>query len=413
MISTGSNIYAVSGNKVVKIDALGGVTDVTSGAIPGTDDVFMARNAASPFQIAIVVEGKRYYIESDTLANITDTDLPPPNSVTFADQRIVFSVSDGRIFWSDIDDTTSIDALSFSTAEGAPDGLVRAFTHRLDLWLFGTETTEIWRSTADTDEPFRRVSGGYLQHGCDAHHSVANLGDTLFWINEKHQVVAANGYAPQVISNLDVSRDIHAATDHNQISGFAYYSHGTGFYVLTNTNSSDTEWTWVFNINTGKWLERRSDGSNRWRGLYSARVADKWIVGDGTSANFYEVDQDTYHENDNPITWELRSPPVHAYPHRVSIDRLHLNFVAGVGLNSATTTDSDPQVYLDWSDDGGRNFSTTLQRSLGQQGEWLDTVKFNNLGITGRQGRIFRLRCSAHVARGLRHAMIEGDLVGT
>lgn len=403
MIEAGGNLYEVSNKRVVKVDASGAVTNI--GAIPGESGVFMARNAASPFQIAMITEGgKRFVIEDDVLSAITDTDLPPPNSVTFADQRIVYSINDGRIFWSDIDDATSISALSFATAEGAPDGLTRVYFHNLDLWLFGTETTEIWRSTANTDNPFQRVSGGFIQHGCAAHHSVANLGNALFWVDDKDQVVVANGYNPQPVSHLDVSRDIAALENKDAIIGFTYYSDGTGFYVLTCPS-----WTWVFNINTQRWFERDSLGKTNWRGLYSAHLDNKWIIGDDTASNLYEADAETYDENGSDMVWTIQSPPLHAYPHRVSVDRLYADFVTGVG----TLSETDPQVMMKYSDDGGKSWSKELWRDLGADGDYNARVAWNNLGITGRAGRIFELKVSANVARGLRHAAIEGDLVGT
>ena len=301
MLETDDAIYVVSGTAIVKVDNLGGVTTIIGG-IPGSAGVFMARNAASPFQIALVSDGKRYSIESDVLKTISDTDLPPPNSVTFADQRVIYSISDGRIFWSDIDDVTSIGALSFATAEGAPDGLIRAYFHRLDLWLFGTRTTEVWRSTANADDPFQRVSGGFFQNGCSAGHSVANLGDDIFWVSDKDQVVGARGYRAEVLSHNDLARDIASYEDKNTIFGFAYYSGGNGFYALT----SD-DWTWVFNINTGKWFERQSLNQPNWRGRLSARIGNKWIIGDPstTSTKLHQLDIDTFDEDSNLMVMTL------------------------------------------------------------------------------------------------------------
>ena len=93
--------------------------------------------------------------------------------------------------------------------------------------------------------------------------------------------------------------------------------------------------------------------------------------------------------------------------------RLYLDMVTGGGLNSTDPDESEPIVMLDWSDDGGRTFGHELHRSLGADGQYLQRVAFNNLGTTGRQGRIFRVRVSAAVARCIKHAMIEGDLIGT
>lgn len=406
MISTDSELFTLSGTKFVNFNQAGVMTDI--GGIAGSGDVFMARNAADNPQIAIVAEGIRYIYSAGTLTTLSDTDLPPPIGVTFADQRLIYPIADGRLFWSDIDAADSVDALSFATAEGAPDGLVGAFAHKLDIWLPGTRTTEIWRSTANADDPFQRMSGGFIQHGCSAPHSMKSLGETILWINDKDQVVAATGYAPQVVSNHAVSRDIASVADKQQIVGFTYYSGGTGFYVIT-----CDAWTWQLNITTMKWFERQSDQMANWRGRHAAPFGNDWIIGDVADGLLHRSDQETFDENGEPLVWTLRSSPVHAYPNRMCVDRLHLDFVTGVGINSTDEHASDPQVGMRYSDDGGKSWSSQLTKTLGADGHHETRVTFDGLGCTGRGGRIWELQVSAPVARGLRYAAIEGDLIGT
>lgn len=406
MVSTDSEIFALIGTKFVSVNSVGDLTEI--GGIPGQDDVFMARNAAETAQIAIVGEGVRYISDGTTLATISDSDLPPPVGVTFADQRLIYPIADGRLFWSDIDAADSIDALSFATAEGAPDGLVTAYTHKLDVWLPGTKTTEIWRSTANADDPFQRMGGGFIPHGCPAPHSMKSVGDVLFWVNDKHQVVGAMGYVPQIVSNHAVSRAIESVSNKKSIVGFVYYSGGNGFYVLT-----CDDWTWQLNVTTMRWFERQSNGLSCWRGRHSAQLASKWYVGDAADGRINRIDPEVYDENGTQLVWTLRTAPVHAFPNRISVDRLLLDFEMGVGINSTDTHASTPQVGMRYSDDGGKSFSNQLLRSLGVQGAHMDRVTYSGLGCTGRHGRIWELQVSAPVARALRYAAIEGDAVGT
>ena len=404
MVATDSTLYSLIGTKFVGVDISGVVTE--HGGIAGGDDVFMARNQAG--QVAIVGDGVRYLFSGGALASLSDTDLPPPIGVTFADQRLIYPIADGRLFWSDLDAAGDIDALSFSTAEGAPDGLVGAFAHRLDIWLPGTKTTEIWRSTANPDDPFQRMSGGFIPHGCAAPHSMKSLGETLIWVNDKAQVVAAQGYAPQVVSNHAVTRAIEDVTNKKAIVGFTYFSGGNGFYVLT-----CDEWTWQFNINTMRWFERMSDNRDNWRARHSAQLGNEWYVGDSYDGQINRVGRDIFDENGDPLVWTVRSAPVHAYPNRVCVDRLHLDFETGVGLASTDTHESNPEVGMRFSDDGGKSWSNQLLRSLGADGAHMQRVTYDGLGCTGRHGRIWELQVSAPVARALRYAAIEGDAIGT
>lgn len=406
LVGTDSFLFAVVGTQVVRIDITG--SESVLGAIPGTDDVSMAANGATPEQIAVVADAGKYRIESNAITRIADPDLPPANAVTVLDQRAVYAIPDGRFFWSDIDAVQNIDALSFATAEGAPDGLVTCFAHRLDLYLPGTTTTEIWRSTGDADAPFARVSGGYLPHGCAASKSITAVGDSLFWVTDKYEVIEAVGYQARVISHAAVSRAIASIADKSCIVAFPYYVGGTGFYCLTCTS-----WTWVYNTATGRWFERQSIRRPNWRARHSAFYRGNWYVGDDTSPRIYRLDQGVYTEDLNLTVMALRSPPVHAFPNRVSVDRLHLDLVTGVGLNSTDPDESNPSVAMRYSDDGGRNWSRELTRSLGVDADHQTRVTFNGLGVTGRHGRIFEIRMSAPVVRALRHASIEGDLIGT
>lgn len=406
LIEVGDSLYIVSGQKLVKMDINWSVTDV--GGIPGSTNVFMARNArASTAQVAIVLDGNKYVLENNTLTDISDTDLPPPSSVTFSDQRVIYTIRDGRLFWSDIDDVTSIDALSFATAEGAPDGLVRGYGHRLDIWLFGSKSTEIWRATSSTTNPFQRVGGGFIPRGCSAEHSVASLGETMFWVGDDNIPYMAPGYQMVPLNHPPVVRDLESISSRESIVGWTYSQGGHEFYVLT----SD-EWTWQYNKTTGKFFERQSYNSDRWRIQTGTSFNNYTVVLDNVG-KVYTVDANVYDENGNDMVWTVRSSPMHAFPNRISVDRFYADFVTGVGLNSTDTDLSAPQVGLRYSDDGGLSWSRQRLRPLGALGRRDVRVVWDGLGITGRAGRIWELSCSAAVARGFRYAAIEGDQIGT
>jgi hypothetical protein len=407
LIALGEVFYGIFGTKIVKVDTSGNVTDV--GAIPGSASVFLARNAklATP-QIVLVVDGLKYALENDVLTEITDTDLPPPESVAFLDQRVIFSLPDGRIFYSDIDDVTSIDALSFATAEGAPDGLNRVFAHRLDAWLFGSETTEIWGATSSESNPFQRRPGGFIAKGCLANQSVASLGGTVFWIGSDAIPYKASSYTEIPMAHFPVCRAIEDETDKRNIVGFTFYDRGHAFYVISGTN-----WTWQYNMTTDRWFERKSFGLDRWRAQHSIRFNNLTIVGDKYNAKIYVVDPDYHDENGEDLVCTMESAPMHARPNRLSVDRLHCNFKTGVGLHSSDVHESNPKVGLQYSDDGGHSWSRERLASLGAEGQHQTRVAFSGLGITGHGGRIWRLSSSAPVVRSFLGAEMEGDRIGT
>src|SRR3990167_1524342 len=120
LIEMGQAIYGVFGTILAKVSTTGTVTEI--GGIPGTGKVSMAHNDASPRQFVIAADGNRYLCTNDAVSDLTDPDLPTPASVTFLNQRILYGIPDGRVFFSAVDDATSISSLDFFTAEGNPDG---------------------------------------------------------------------------------------------------------------------------------------------------------------------------------------------------------------------------------------------------------------------------------------------------
>jgi len=136
------------------------------------------------------------------------------------------------------------------------------------------------------------------------------------------------------------------------------------------------------------------------------------IFGDNSVGNLYQISRTAFMENDTALIFRARTAPVHAFPNRLCIDRLYLDFVTGVGLNSTTASLQEPLVGLRWSDDGGRTFSRQLFQSLGKIGEYSTRVVFSGLGITGRTGRIWEFEASSAVIRSLMNASIEGDGAG-
>ena len=401
-----TELLVLSGNVLASIDAAGSSTTV--GTITGNKNSFMARNAAATPQVAIVMDGQAFVYSAGTVSAISDADLPNPNSVFFLDQRVIYTIPDGRLFWSDIDDVTAIDALSFSTAEGAPDGLVRGFGHRLDGWLFGRESIEIWRSTANADQPFLRASGGFIPIGCSAPFSVAAVDDAICWVGHNDIPYIAQGYSPQPLIHGPVCRDIRDTADKTTIYGWSYYEGGYGFWQI-----HTDDWTWVLNLATLKWFEKQSYGETWSKGHFGVRFNGKTIFGEHDGANLYQLDSSVFDEDGRHLVWSVSSPPMHAYPNRISVDRLYLDMITGEGLNATSGHESDPQVMLRWSDDGRRTWSRTISKSLGAQGSYGTRVVFNNLGTTGRQGRVWEVSVSSPVIRGLLDAAVEGDPVGT
>lgn len=396
--------YCVSGTAVFKVDSGGGVTNI--GSFPGSDPVFMTQNRAG--QIAMVSGGLRYTIIADVVATIADGDLPASSSVTTVDGYGVFTASSltGRFFITAIDDYTDIDALDFATAESNPDILLVAFARGSELILFGLKSTEFWRNTGNASFPFERLPGTALQMGLLCKYSVADINDVTFFVASDGTVRMLSGYTPIRISNHDVERSINRTENKDTIRATAYSIEGHQFYVL----SCET-WTWVYDAATNFWHERQSYGETRWRAEGFMDIDGTRAVGDFESGVLYEISVTTYTEAGTHLVWTVRTPPVHGYPNRLSINRLFLDTIPGVGLNSGDDHNDDPKVMVRTSKDGGKTFGNYRTAPVGQIGQFNKRVKMDRFGQTTEDGMIFEVSMSAAVIRGLTGGAIDADLL--
>lgn len=405
-IELNGSAYISAGTGIYKVDSVGG-TYSAIGSFPGSAPTFMASNRKATPQIALVSDGLRYIIESDTVTDIADSDLPAANSVEQLNGYFVWSIEDGRMFASAIDEGTTIDALDFAEAESQSDKLQLVFTRGRELMAIGTNSIEFWTDTAGTNFPFSRTDGATIRNlGCLCRHSVRSLNDVPFFVATDGTVRRLNGYQPERVSTHAVERAIDTITNKDAITATAYQIRGKQFYIL-----SSPSWTWGFDGLTGVWHERESYQLSRWRGEGAVTVNNVRIVGDYATGVLYSVDPDTYDEAGNHLVWKLVSPPIHAYPRRAIFDRVFLDTIPGTGLNSTDDHVADPQVVLRWSDDSGKTWSNQRSASTGQIGEYSKRVKFEALGETKEDGRMFEVSMSAAVVRGLTGAAADVELI--
>jgi hypothetical protein len=405
--------YAVVGRGVYKIDNDGVVTSL--GGIDSDGLTFMARNRASPAQVVLTCGGLVYSIESDVLTQISDIDLPAPNSVTNLDGYFVFTIEDGRFFLSGIDDVT-IDSGDFSVAEASPDGLLVCKRRGRELVLFGPQSMEFHINTGNADFPFERQQA--VDIGCYAAGSATEVTfirgesttDTIIWAATDQQgayagVMMLNGYTGVKISTHAVDRAIRdEGSDTDNILGFTWSAGGHTFYAVVGNTFS-----WVYDTVTGQWHERESYGLDRWRVATCVTFAGKNILGDYASGNFYEMDHETYTEAGEPLVMKVIPPTVHAWPRPIRISALHVDTIPGVGINSSNDGDANPKIMLDQSNDNGKTWSQIPQRTatIGAIGQYKTRAKFNRLGQTKEDGRTFRISCAAAVAKAITGLAID------
>ena len=387
--------YVVSGDKLYKIDT--SYTPTLLGTVSGTGPVSMADNGT---QLFIACNGPSYIYNAQTsaFAQITDPDFPGAVTVGYLDGYFVFNEPNSQKIWvTQLLDGSSIDPLDFASAEGSPDGVVAILSNFREIWVFGTNSIEVWYDTGAPDFPLQRIQGAYNELGCAAAYSVAKMDNGVFWLGKDARgegiVYRANGYQGQRISTHAVEWHIQQYSDISDAVAYTYQQDGHSFYVLIFPTANTT---WVYDVATQAWHERAGFSNGdfmRHRSNCQMAYNSEVIVGDYENGNIYAFDMDTYADNGQIQKW-LRTwralPPGQNNLRRTAHHAMQIDLESGVGLNIGQG--SDPEVMLRWSDDGGHTWSNYHTSNVGKIGEYYRRVWFRRLGMTLKlRDRVYEL----------------------
>ena len=384
-----NGVLHVVTDSLYAVDSAGAATNL--GVISGSGIVQMA---SSGVQLVIVNNGS-IYVYDGALSLVGDTDAPVAETVDYMDGYHIFSDGSGSFYISALYDATDFDALDFASSESNPDDIVRVFVDHRELLLFGTETTEVWVNTGNSDFPFERQPGAITEKGLCGRNAVARFDNSVVWIDQNGVVQRlAGGYAPQRISTHEVERAI-AAGDLSQTEAFAYSQEGHEFFVLTAPDAG----TWVFDASTSLWHERQSVSDTRWRARGYALCYGKRLVGDYESGKVYELDPDSFDENGEILTAEMIFPPIYNESKRFRAHSVLIDMEHG-----ETDAYGESQVRLDISDDS-QDWTTVGYGSMGATGQRNVRTRWTRLGQ--HKNLHLRFRISDPVRRTVYSAFAE------
>ena len=413
----GAYAYVASGNTLYKLDSEYNIT--TLGILANDGPVSMADDGTHLF-IACNGPSFIYNASTDAFGEITDVDFPGALTVSYLGGYFVFIEPDSQRVWvTELLDPTSIDPLDFASAEGSPDGLVSSITDHSEIWLFGTNSVEVWYNSGAADFPLQRIQGAFNEIGCAATYSVAKLDNGLFWLGADARgrgiVYRANGYTGTRISTHAVEWQIQQYGDISDAIAYTYQQDGHAFYVLTFPTADRT---WVYDVATQAWHERASFTNGdfgRHRSNCQMSFNQKIIVGDYQNGNLYAFDLEVYADGPRVQKW-LRSwralPTGTNNLNRTAQHSLQLDAESGVGAVGVTEVPGhiyltpltigdlgiedeivivnsidlyvEPQVMLRWSDDGGHTWSNEHWQTMGTRGAYGTRVFWRRLGMTGK-----------------------------
>lgn len=401
MAVLGDRALVVSGSSLYSVSSLGAAT-LIGGVSSGACTI-----APGDGYAVVVCEPYAWWTDGVTIGAVNLSAYAGASSVAYVDGWWVLQET-GTARWFLLplrDPTAALDPTDFASAEGNPDKLMRVFVDHRTVWLIGEESTEFWANTGASPFPFERIQGPFMERGTAGGLSVARADNSVFWLGDDFIVYRENSYNPSRISTHAIEAAIRSYAVKSDAIGWSYAQDGHTFYVLDFPTAGTT---WVYDCATTLWHERVSGATDTglWRAASGVAAWGKSLVGDRLSGAIFELTPAVATENGGPLRRIAYSAPMRgADGKRQVMNWLQLDAQKGVGLE--TGQGSDPQLMLQWSDDGGYTWSNEHWRSAGPIGAYRARARWNRLGQF--RERMFRLVVSDPVTTTIYQA--EADIV--
>lgn len=379
-------LFAITGNKLASNGAL----------IAGTV------NGSGPFSIAGYED--RIFIAGggapQTYNGAALTTVAFPGSanvikvVVGASRAIFISAATGTFYWSDVLSTT-IDSLSFATAESQPDDLMDMLFIDDTLILFGRESVEFWPNTGDANLPFQPLEGRVFEVGILGTGCAAQIGSTFAWVTNTGQVCL--GDQNNVISEPWIEAIIRGnGTFSGSVWLFPFQIDGDEFLCL----QANSITTLVWHVRSKTWsrfVDTTTPGANVGWGVKCATysTADGSLFGSESNSNIYQFY--SYNVEPNGVYFERRfraGIPLNSAGITVNnvVMRTNPGHTAGSGVGETT----NPTVEMRKSLDGGNTWGSWRSVSLGANSQYRLKVQWTGCGMIGQPGGLFEFRTTSN-----------------
>ena len=365
-----STLYGISGNAFYNAStSLGPVNGPGPFFMAGFEDYLFAAGGGSIFGY-----------DGATLSALSFPDSANVLKVVVGGSRLVAIRADTeKFYWSDVLSTT-IDALSFATAEQQPDRLKDILFWSDSLILFGSETVEFWPNTSDPDLPFQVLEGRTYRKGIRGTGCATLFGPSFAWVSDTNQVCLES--PDQVVSGPGLEAKIEASAS---VRLWTFQLEGTEFLALT----LDAE-TWVYSYRSRLWSQFESaEADNFVPQCFSGGVFGSSI--DGKTLEWGAAWEDI------GTTLERRfraGAPFEAGGLILSSVSLRTNPGATGYL---TGTYANPTIEMRSSRNAGKTWSNWRTATLGEQGEYRKRVQWLACGMASRPGVLLEFRVTAPV----------------
>jgi hypothetical protein len=367
------DLFVVSGSTLYR-------NGVSLGAISGSGPVSIAHSSV---ELVITRGATAHSYNGTNLAAISFPDSANVTAVAYLGGRFLFArAGSQRFYWSELSDGRTVEALSYTAADSAPDYILDIKAVGDNLFVLGTESLEVYYLTTSITSPYIRINQrsrnrGVVDSGC-----MVEFDNALHFIGNDF-VVYRMAEVPNRISNHGLEERIAASTSWRLFS-FLYQGHA---FLCVQVDDG----TWVFDPAGGPdWPEFRSYGLPNFVGRCAETLDDGTVIFGSAADNSILQFSDGWTDVGYPLERRFTG----AFPIKggvVPVDALELE--CNVGSTTASTgPGADPQIEVRASRDGGHTFGHYRVAALGAQGERRARPRWRRWGYFDAPGAVFDFR---------------------
>lgn len=359
-------ILVVDGS-VVRTVTTSAAWGALTGTIAGSDRV---RMAFSEVEGAILSGGQIYVSTGSAVAQASDADyatqLSNHSQTGFLDiasigQRLLF-IYGSRLGWSETLDFNNTATTYFLTTEDSPDANVALAVLNARVYVFGTETTQVFVQTGQEGaSAFRPQVGSTIQRGCLSKHTVQQLDNTLFWVGDDYNVYRLNGLTPVLLSKPWVARRLRSENVADLVATRMEIE-GHSFYILSGVNGC-----YVYDALTNEWFLWQTYEQDTWEWAQLVEASGQYFAISRLNSALAELSRlnQTDLGEEIVIEWTAHLPVMGG---RRPIPSIRVDGTKGRG--SAADVNEDAFISMALSKDNGITLGTYRPRSIGKQGEY-------------------------------------------
>ncbi|MDR3464145.1 MAG: hypothetical protein P4L76_17720 [Beijerinckiaceae bacterium] len=329
----------------------------------------------------------------------------------FSDTFLAFATPGTNEWIVSLSNQVVFNALVNAAKDSTPDPIQTLSFNLRQMWLLGTQRSEIWFLAGSTPFPYQEWPNVFIPYGCVAAYSLVRAGASLFWLsrNPEGEAIAVKTVGEQIepISTraLEYEWGNYARID-DVIGGT--YQRGGHTFVIFHFPTADR--TWAYDLTTKQWHRRTwldAQGvSHREKAAYYAKVgadggyAPTNVAQDWQTGQIYSLDPKFYTDNGQPIVCRRSFPHIMQNMKEIT----HVAFVAdfstgnisGVGEKPIAESpwsagfstgfgpiinSPAPALFMRYSNDGGNKWSSYRRRGRVSSGNYRSMMRWRGLGM--------------------------------